>query len=172
MPRLVTRGAALQGLARADTALFDKTGTLTAARAQIAATHSLDGQPAERHLAVAAALELGASHPYAQAFAPHATDLLADDRQTVPGAGVQGVVHGQRWRLGAPPFAGGADAATTVAAPGSGSWIGLGDGRTLAALFRLHDPLRADALDTLAGLRRRGLAARDDHSIRIAWRRA
>ena len=157
---LLTRGAALQGLARADTALFDKTGTLTAARAQIAATHSLDGQPAERHLAVAAALELGASHPYAQAFAPHATDLLADDRQTVPGAGVQGVVHGQQWRLGAPPFAGGADAAaTTVAAPDPGSWVGLGDGRTLAALFRLHDPLRADAMDTLTGLRRRGLAA-------------
>ncbi|GAB4359362.1 MAG: heavy metal translocating P-type ATPase [Immundisolibacter sp.] len=155
---LVTRGAALQNLARAGTALFDKTGTLTQARAQIAAMHSLDGQPIERHLAIAAALELGSRHPYAQAFAQHASDLPADERQTVPGAGVQGVVHGQRWRLGAPPFAGGTDAAA-VAAPGPGSWVGLGDGRTLAALFHLHDPLRADAMDTLAGLRRRGLAA-------------
>jgi Cu2+-exporting ATPase len=154
---LVTRGAALQGLARADTALFDKTGTLTAARAQIAATRSVDGQPVERHLAVAAALELGASHPYAQAFAPHATGLLVDGRQTVPGAGVQGVVHGQCWRLGTPQFAGAADAAAVLAGLGPGSWVGLGDGRKLAALFRLHDPLRADATDTLAGLTRRGL---------------
>jgi Cu2+-exporting ATPase len=153
---LVTRGAALQNLARAGTALFDKTGTLTQARAQIAAARSLDGQPVERHLATAAALELGVSHPYAQAFAPHAAGRVARQRETVPGAGVRGVVDGEEWRLGRPDFAG-VDALPADLEPGS--WIGLGDGQRLAALFRLHDPLRADAAATLAGLDQRGLRA-------------
>jgi Cu2+-exporting ATPase len=152
---LVTRGAALQGLARAGTALFDKTGTLTAARAQIAATRSLDGQPVGRHLATAAALELGVSHPYAQAFAPHADGCLAEQRETVPGAGVRGVVAGAAWRLGRPDFAGPDTALPADLEPGS--WIGLGDGERLVALFRLVDPLRADAATTLAGLHPRGI---------------
>ncbi|MGE0810294.1 MAG: heavy metal translocating P-type ATPase [Immundisolibacter sp.] len=152
---LVTRGAALQNLARAGTALFDKTGTLTQARAQIATARSLDGQPIEQHLATAAALELGVSHPYAQAFTPHAAGRVAQQRDTVPGAGVRGVVDGQPWRLGRPDFAGADNALPADLEPGS--WIGLGDGQRLVALFRLHDPLRADAADTLAGLDRRGL---------------
>ena len=159
---LVTRGAALEKLTRVRTVLLDKTGTLTAGRPQIAAMRSLDGSPIERHLAVAAALELSSSHPYARAFLPHAAGLTATRVEPVAAAGVRGEVDGRTWQLGTPQFAGGAEGAAAVAAldgeHGTGSWVGLGDGQRLRALFLLSDPLRADAVDTLAALARRGLA--------------
>ena len=159
---LVTRGAALENLTRVRSVLLDKTGTLTAGRPQIAASRSLDGAPIERHLAVAAALELGSSHPYARAFVPHAAGLAATHVVPVTAGGVRGRVDGRTWQLGTPKFAGGPGQTAAVAAlerePGAGSWVGLGDGQRLVALFLLSDPLRADAAVTLAALARRGLA--------------
>lgn len=159
---LVTRGAALENLTRVRSVLLDKTGTLTAGRPQIAASRSLDGSPIEQHLAVAAALELGASHPYARAFLPHAAARAATHVEPVAAGGVRGQVDGRIWHLGTPEFAAGPAATAAVAAlepeHGAGSWVGLGDGQRLVALFLLRDPLRADAADTLAALARRGLA--------------
>lgn len=159
---LVTRGAALENLTRVRSVLLDKTGTLTAGRPQIAASRSLDGDPIERHLAVAAALEVGSSHPYARAFLPHAGGLTATRVEPVTAGGVRGQVNGQTWQLGTPEFAGGPGQTAAVAAlereHGAGSWVGLGDGQRLVALFLLSDPLRADAAVTLAALARRGLA--------------
>ncbi len=155
---LVTRGAALENLTRVRTVLLDKTGTLTAGRPQIATSRSLDGSPIERHLAVAAALELGASHPYARAFLPHAAGLTATGVEPVAGAGVRGEVDGRTWQLGTPEFAGDTTAIATLVALDGGSWVGLGDGERPVALFLLSDPLRADAADTLAALAQRGLS--------------
>lgn len=159
---LVTRGAALENLTRVRSVLLDKTGTLTAGRPQIAASRSLDGTPIEQHLAVAAALEVGSSHPYARAFLPHAGGLTAAQVEPVTAGGVRGQVDGRTWHLGTPEFAGGPGQTAAVDAlereHGAGSWVGLGDGQRLVALFLLSDPLRTDAADTLAALARRGLA--------------
>ncbi|HRQ66338.1 MAG TPA: heavy metal translocating P-type ATPase metal-binding domain-containing protein [Xanthomonadaceae bacterium] len=128
---LVLRPDALETLARVDTVLLDKTGTLTQGRMRLlevslahhvapvgahpwatTGSHARDAHVAfgwapttAVALRIAAALERGSQHPIAAAFArddaPQASDV-----QVIPGLGIEGVVEGQRWRLGHGAFVG------------------------------------------------------------------
>ncbi len=144
---LVLGGEALQRLAGIDTIVLDKTGTLTLGRPCLVATtvfgkdHDADGVRG-----IAAALEAGGSHPLARAFGD-APPIRVDDRRTVPGQGVEGRIDGAHWRLGQAGFA----------APGrddDGS-VWLGREGVAVARFVVDDPLREDAIATVAALRRR-----------------
>ncbi len=67
---IVTRGRALETLARADRVVFDKTGTLTFGQPALRELRLLRvGASRERCLAIAAALERYSGHPIARAFA-------------------------------------------------------------------------------------------------------
>ena len=65
---LITRGHALEALARTTDVVLDKTGTLTEGRPKLAAVDLAPGWQRSEVLAVAAALERGSSHPLARAI--------------------------------------------------------------------------------------------------------
>lgn len=65
---LLRDAAALEALASVDTLVIDKTGTLTAGKPLVTEVEPLGAQTVERILALAAAVETGASHPLAKAI--------------------------------------------------------------------------------------------------------
>ncbi len=153
---LITRGDALENLARATHFVFDKTGTLTTGVMRLVGVMPLAGNRHQRTrdecLVLAAALEAGSGHPIGRAItalAPAGAQLHCREVNHVAGSGVEAVVDALRVRLGAPRFVAElhgrplprelaliADDVTVVA---------LGDERGWIALFTLADPLRPHA---------------------------
>lgn len=148
---LVLEPDALDALARVDRVVFDKTGTLTAPTRSIASMALCQVEDPKRLLAIAAALERGSRHPIASAFRGHDTGLPVDGLRSVPNAGIEGSVGGQRWRIGRAAFAGGSGE------PGDDGRLWLGDGRQPAASFQLREDLRDDAAAAVGDLHRAGV---------------
>jgi Cu2+-exporting ATPase len=155
---LVTRGHAIEALARADRFIFDKTGTLTVGRMDLVETIPVR-LAAERALSLAAALERGSEHPIARALAAHSVDAGIEvvGSRTTTGAGVEGTIEGRIWRLGRPEFVGmlhGAavpeDVRTIVGA--GDTVIALGTEVGWDAFFRLCDGIRPEAAEMAAEL--------------------
>jgi Cu2+-exporting ATPase len=143
---LVKSGAALERLAEVDHVVLDKTGVLTEGRPQL-----IDPVPAA--IAMAAPLAKASAHPLSKALAAHAgPTLLADDIVETAGQGVEGVIGGRRARLGRAAFVG------VAGAPASETelWFGI-EGDTKVR-FVFADQLRADAAQTIAALKARGLS--------------
>ncbi|TKB50452.1 cadmium-translocating P-type ATPase [Ferrimonas sediminicola] len=139
----------LETLPKIDTLLFDKTGTLTQGNWSLTRSHSLDGHPVARHLALVAALERASSHPLAQAFrAFDQPGLSVESLEHIPAGGIQGRVNGVRYRVGHSRFIG-------LEQQDDRLW--LADERGSLAWFRLEDTLREDAAPTLARLQSQGL---------------
>ena len=152
---LVTRGHVLEGLNQIDTVIFDKTGTLTEGRLTLRSIRPLGSLPADRCLALAAALENRSEHPIARAFGRTATP--ADEVQTVPGLGLEGLVEGQRLRIGQATFVCALSGAEIPGVPEPrGQWLLLGDRQGPLAWFGLDDRLRDDAPALLAACKARG----------------
>jgi len=164
---LTTRGHALETLARATHVIFDKTGTLTEGRLQLDQVLRLRDVTRDRCLTIAAALEQGSEHPLARALRADVPGRLkAVDLRAVPGAGVEGVVQGRRYRIGTPGFV--AELAPTApphSAPrpspepgeAGSTQVMLGDERGPVAMFVLADRLRAGAAQTVRALQAQGL---------------
>lgn len=160
---LITRGRALETLARATHFVFDKTGTLTQGQMSLVGVQTLGGASRETALALAAALESPSEHPLGRALAAAATkppQNLTGAWQFFTGQGVQGVIDGVRLRAGTPQFvaalnrlplpaeiASVGDEVTTVALGSEHEWI---------ALFALSDAVRPDARRVLNALSRQG----------------
>ncbi|MEK9133824.1 MAG: HAD-IC family P-type ATPase, partial [Pseudomonadota bacterium] len=103
---LVTRGHALETLARATHFIFDKTGTLTRGRLRLLETRTLSQLTGAECLHRAGALERHSEHPIARALieaagpgGPGATEAV-----NTPGAGIRGVVDGRIFFLGTPAY--------------------------------------------------------------------
>jgi Cu2+-exporting ATPase len=161
---LITRGHALETLARATHFVFDKTGTLTEGKVKLIAVIPVCSASREQCLALAAALEAGSEHRIAKALVaaapkggcgPQASDLLS-----VPGGGMEGRVDARRVRIGTPEFV-----AELTAQPlpralshiaDDVTVVALGDENDWLALFTFGDKLRSDARYVLAELRRLG----------------
>jgi len=160
---LVTRGRALERLARADRVVLDKTGTLTWGEPRLQTVRMLATRLTRaRCLEIAAALEAYSAHPIARAFAalaPAATG--ATDVHPAAGRGIEGCIAGVRYRIGRREYVlegcGAAGRTPPAAPPGGYTCVALGDATGLLALFELADGLRADARATLQRLRRLGL---------------
>lgn len=152
---LVTRGHVLEGLNQIDTVIFDKTGTLTEGRLTLRHIHPLAALPAERCLALAAALENRSEHPIARAFGPTASP--ADDVQTIPGLGLEGKLDDQLLRIGQATFVCALSGAEIPSVPQPrGQWLLLGNRQGPLAWFGLDDRLREDAPALLAACQARG----------------
>jgi Cu2+-exporting ATPase len=140
---LLRSGDVLLGLADVHEVGLDKTGTVTAGDAVVTAAD-------DRTLRIAAGLERYSAHPIARAITAEAgrrgiaLPRAADVHET-PGAGIDGIVDGRRWRLG-----GGASGEVRL----SGD-----DAATLPAdpTIRLGDVTRPDARQAVEQLRRLGL---------------
>lgn len=155
---LVTRADALERLAKVDVVAFDKTGTLTQGELRIGEVMLDSGLSRQHCLDLAAALEQGASHPIARAFHTAAHSVLhATELRVVPGAGVEGCINGQRYRLGHPAFAL-AWSQDVMTQPEDAAVVVLGSERGVLARFTLQDSVRPQAAQTVAQLHARHLA--------------
>ena len=105
---LIKGGAALEELGHIQNIAFDKTGTLTQGKPVLTDIRVLvDAETEESILLQSAAVEMGSSHPLARAVVIKAqeqglTVIEADDRETVVGKGIKGIVNNQRIELYAP----------------------------------------------------------------------
>ena len=152
---LLTRGHVLEGLNHIDTVIFDKTGTLTEGRLTLRAIHPLGSASDDECLALAAALENRSEHPIARAFgqAPAAAESVT----STPGLGLEGVVNGQRLRIGQPTFVAELSGSTAPSIPEtSGQWLLLGNEHEPLAWIVLDDRLRSDARALLDACQARG----------------
>ena len=160
---LVTRGHAIETLARATHFVFDKTGTLTTGHMRLLDTRVFADLGAGDCLALAAALEQASEHPVAKAIRRAAGEYLHDPSKVFsePGQGIEGEIGGRRYRIGRPDYAlqasGGVlpDAAVDWLESGD-TVVALADDRGCLALFRIGDELREDAAALIAELHRAG----------------
>ncbi len=160
---LVTRGHAIETLARASHFVFDKTGTLTTGQMHLVDTLTFRGVLPEDALALAAALEFSSEHPVARALLlaaggghGEATGVLS-----LPGQGMEALFSGRVYRIGRPSFV--AQLASAGAPPLPAVWvesgdtlIALGDEAGVFAYFRIGDQLRPEAGRLLASLQKAG----------------
>ncbi len=159
---LLTRGHALETLARATHIVFDKTGTLTLGKPELIDTIALADVDAASCLRVAASLEQASEHPLAQSFlkAVEKQDLLAvDNAENLPGCGMVGSIAGERYTLGNARLAPG------IALPGlpeaamlpGATVIWLCDAKRALAAFVLADTLRPQAAELVKALQQSGV---------------
>lgn len=152
---LLTRGHVLEGLNQIDTVIFDKTGTLTEGRLALRNVKTLGTLDADRCLSLAAALENRSEHPIAKAFGR--APIAAENVISQPGLGLEGVVGGQRLRIGQPGFVCALSASAVPRAPEqAGQHLLLGDTHGPLAWLILDDRLRADAYELLQACKARG----------------
>ena len=148
---LVTRGAALETLARATHFVFDKTGTLTSGRMVLAGIRTLGVESSAQCLALAAALESWSEHPVGRALVAAANGVhpVASAVSVVTGQGVEGRVGGRLLRIGRPEYVaalhGQALPADMDCVPDAIAAVALGDEEGWIALFLLDDVVRHDA---------------------------
>jgi Cu2+-exporting ATPase len=151
---LANSGDAMERLAQADMVVFDKTGTLTLPEASIANIDAI--HPAV--LARAGRLALSSSHPLASvvARAAGAVTPFATARE-LPGEGVKACDHGHVLRLGSAAFCGAeAEVEALARAMPDASFVAFQDDDA-RAVFAIRQPLRADAAEVVAALRRDGM---------------
>jgi Cu2+-exporting ATPase len=149
---VVTRGHAIETLARTTDVIFDKTGTLTVGELRVENVETLGDRDADACLAIAAALERGSEHPVARAIVARAEGMRSldvSDLEASPGAGIAGRVEGVPCRIGTPSYCGLADAADAGA-------IVLAAAGVPIARLTLADRLRADAQSLVASIVRSG----------------
>lgn len=106
---LVTRGHALETLAKATHFVFDKTGTLTEGRLQLLSTTTWQGWSVDKCLQYALGLEQHSEHPIAQALRQvgsgrEITGLTATEVYNQVGAGLQGRIDGETFFIGTVAF--------------------------------------------------------------------
>ncbi len=162
---LVTRGHALETLARATHFVFDKTGTLTRGELRVSRLRPLADVDIAYCLEVAAALEARSEHPIARAImaAARSGTTQAVEVVNAPGEGLRGAVDGETFYLGTTEFVAQrtsrqVDAATLadMRGGGGGTVVVLATPERLLAAFVLEDTLRPGAAELVAELNRRG----------------
>ena len=158
---LVTRGHAVETLARVTHVVFDKTGTLTCGCMSLDDVRPLGSVGEDELRVLAAALEQGSEHPVAEGLRRAAGDAplpCAHDVVAHTGQGVAGRVRGEPLWMGRPEYVAaqlGQAAPPEIAefAQRGGSVIALGGADGWLGLFRLGDATRADAASLTAKLR-------------------
>lgn len=159
---LVTRGYAIETLARASHFVFDKTGTLTSGVMRLMDVLVLSSLPETDCRALAAALEHSSEHPLGAALRAGAGTVSEVSEVTnIPGSGIAANWNGQEVRIGRPDYVAAlhglpmpvaaeafADRGDTVVALGCASgWL---------ALFAIGDEVRQEAAALVSDLKAEG----------------
>lgn len=158
---LLTRGHALETLAKVDHVVFDKTGTLTFGKPVLQRILTVSGMEEERCLLLAASLEQASEHPLAQSFLNRVSrpDLsVVQDAQNHPGKGVSGMIGGKRYTLGSAALSG----IQTPVLPASdlhegATLVWLCDEQEALAAFVISDGFRPQARELVEQLKSSGL---------------
>lgn len=170
---LIKGGAALESLAGVKTVAFDKTGTLTEGKPVVTDLLPL-GVSEDELLSLAAAVEVGSSHPLAHAILAktEARGLELPDsseHKTLGGQGATAIVAERSYAVVSPRYAAEFVSASESFADLKDEIAGLEQqGKTVVVLLKeeaplgliaLRDEARADAKDTVAGLAKLGVRA-------------
>jgi Cu+-exporting ATPase len=166
---LVKNAESLQAFEKVDTLVIDKTGTLTEGKPKLIGVETVGGMAEDELLALAAAVEASSEHPLAHAIVVAAKDKAlkmgtVTDFASQTGLGVSAMVDGRSVVVGnaAQMSSVGADPAALDEAAdrhrrdGAGVMLVAVDGK-LAGLLAVADPVRANAGEAIAQLRREGL---------------
>jgi len=166
---LVTRGHAIETLARATHFVFDKTGTLTEGRPAVTEVQIFSDLGPEESKALAAALELGSEHPIARAILSSVDKEHVDNAQrtvrsirSITGQGVEAEWRDGIVRLGSPMFVGALHSRSSpensiLGQVSADTVVALGNAHGWIAAFRLSDRPRAGAAEAVSGLRALGI---------------
>ncbi|MGY6566568.1 MAG: heavy metal translocating P-type ATPase [Halomonadaceae bacterium] len=162
---------AFEALARIRSAAFDKTGTLTAGEPQVQAMHSAANLPESELLALAAVAARGSEHPLSRAVRRFAQDARGAQNagaggeldivraEEVGGRGRQVALgDGRELLLGSRAWLAEQGVDTTQAGDSGESEVLLACDGTLLARFTLGETALPGTTETLAELRREGLA--------------
>ncbi len=168
---LIKGGKYLELLADVDAVVLDKTGTLTMAEPEIAGMVAFNGYDRKFVLRLAACVEEHFPHPVATAVVHRAAEegLTHGEEHAeldyVAAHGIATRINGQRVVIGSRHFvhddegidlSGGEAYALELATRGH-SPLFLGIGGRLAGIIAIHDPVRAESRDFIAGLKRHGI---------------
>jgi P-type Cu2+ transporter len=162
---LVTRGHAIETLARANRWIFDKTGTLTAGRPTVVDLDCNLGVSAAEAYALVRALEQASEHPLGRALIEKVgagETAPITYLKAVTGKGIEAQrPDGTPLRIGVPAFIaelhGAALPESMVAWLAAGDTVvALGDATGWLAWFRIADALRPGAAEALGRMRDRG----------------
>lgn len=160
---LVKGGAALEALARVTTVVLDKTGTITEGRPRVHGVTTLGAATEREVLSMAASIERASEHPLARAIVAAAEErgILPKPASEVvahPGQGVEGVVGGQRVRVGTPAWIAASAGLAAPARDDEASTIAVVavDDRVLGSI-QLRDASRPSSRAAVASLRALGI---------------
>jgi Cu2+-exporting ATPase len=161
---LVTRGHAIETLARAEHWVFDKTGTLTVGRPTVVALSVAEGMAEQDVFSRVRALEQASEHPLGHALMEKvgAGDTArVTDLRAVTGQGIEARLAGVPLRIGVPAFV--AQLHGQPMTEQMDEWlaagdtvVALGDAAGWQAWFRIADALRPGVAGALARLRAQG----------------
>ncbi|MCB5186708.1 cadmium-translocating P-type ATPase [Methylobacillus caricis] len=161
---LLTRGHALESLARVTRVVLDKTGTLTVGHPVITQTVVSAGLSIEQALLIAASLEQASEHPLARSFttALSGQTLLAVSAVVnTPGKGISGEVDGTRYFIGSanlnPTVAGYAQCQMPGELSAGGTMVWLSDAHQVLAAFMLTDAARPGIPELVSNLAARNI---------------
>jgi P-type Cu2+ transporter len=161
---LLTRGQAVEDMARASVVCFDKTGTLTVGRPEWVATQALvPGCGEQELLEMAAALERHSEHPLARALVQAAGAVPArplEHVRNVAGRGLSGILNGVEIRVGTPGFVGLQQIPDGVRAPqthAQATAVWLARAGEVVGVFWLADQPRPRVRETVAELQALGV---------------
>jgi Cu+-exporting ATPase len=162
---LIRNSDALQSASRLTHLVVDKTGTLTEGKPTLKAVHASAGMGEKEIIRLAASLETGSAHPFAEAIlsaaeAKQASHYDTTDFALIDGRGIQAKIDGHTHRLGNLAFmqesnidvpANLLDCADAMAAQGATA-LWLADENNLLALLILQDPVRRDTPAAICSL--------------------
>ncbi|MDZ4837378.1 MAG: heavy metal translocating P-type ATPase [Candidatus Melainabacteria bacterium] len=166
---LVRNAQALQALEKVDLIVFDKTGTLTEGHPRVVEVVTYGGTTADRMIAVAAAVERFSQHPLAHAVVDEAVDrsIMPPDAvlfQSTTGRGVSADVDGALVLVGSLRHLSDNEIDLAVAqadierlSSSGATVVGVALSSRLCGLLAVSDPLRKEAIETIASLKRQGI---------------
>ena len=159
---LLTRGHALETLAKVTHFVFDKTGTLTLGRLTIQDAKIYTDIDLAECLKLAASLEKNSEHALAKAFieaTKHQLLYQVDAPKNIPGQGVQGTIQGQIYTLGNAKLHQHllAGIELDMQDQASATIVWLSDQTKVIAVFALADQARPHAAEMIMQLKNRGI---------------
>jgi Cu+-exporting ATPase len=159
---LVKGGAALEALACTTTIVLDKTGTITEGRPRVSSVTAFAEATEREVLATAASIERSSEHPLARAIVDAAEErgILpkpATDVAAHAGEGVEGVVSGQRVRVGTPAWLASVGLAVPAHDDDASTMALVAVGDRVLGSIQLRDAARAGSAAAVASLRALGI---------------
>jgi len=166
---LFKNSEALEKCSKLDSVVLDKTGTLTEGKPRVAHVVPMNGETESRLVRLAAAVEEGSEHPVGRAVVEFATNVgnitsQATEFRSHGGKGVEGVVEGDRIRVGKPlwlkslgiDFEHGNEVLESLEAGGNTTVAVESDGKILG-FIAVTDTLKPDSEKAVSTLHKMGL---------------